>query len=252
MFRSFIYLDTDKLFTYKRQLDGVSLDTETVEKREKLQLGASINGIGIRKDVEKNTNGNYKADANIVYDAFEKELIEKEGDEYFDTVLNEGDDLKTAPQMSLARIHATFYIPEQFDIYTWIEKLRPLLIKNIPTNSADERTAVNALMGEGKIDIPILIDYEDFIISGKLNAKYLLEEYANLEEYENQEVFILCKVIGMMRQNNVKIFDPFKDFIQMPRQFRRQLHRNKEDPSLQAIVIKDIPVLKVEFVAIYK
>ena len=89
------------------------------------------------------------------------------------------------------------------------------------------------------------------MISGKLNAKYLLEDYAVLEDYAEQDVFILCKVVGVIRKTEVEIFDPLKDFIRLPRAMRRSLEKDASTAGLEKIKIQG-PVLKVEVIAIYK
>ena len=84
-----------------------------------------------------------------------------------------------------------------------------------------------------------------FTISSKLNAKYLREEYAD------QDVYMLCKVVGMVGTDMVEIFDPLKDFIRLLRTMRCQMTAHGKSVGLDKTSIEG-PVLKVEVIAIYK
>jgi len=64
-------------------------------------------------------------------------------------------------------------------------------------------------------------------------------------------VYILCKVVGIVRKAWVEIFDPLKDFIRLPRAARRSMTVSENTNGLESIVIEG-PVLKVEIIAIYK
>ena len=90
-----------------------------------------------------------------------------------------------------------------------------------------------------------------FTISSKLNAKYLREEYASFEDYADQDVYMLCKVVGMVRKDMVEIFDPLKDFIRLLRTMRCQMTAHGKSVGLDKTSIEG-PVLKVEVIAIYK
>lgn len=126
-----------------------------------------------------------------------------------------------------------------------------MFIGQIETESDSEQEALETFLGKASADIPIIVDYDDIMISGKLNAKYLLEDYAVLEDYAEQDVFILCKVVGVIRKTEVEIFDPLKDFIRLPRAMRRSLEKDASTAGLEKIKIQG-PVLKVEVIAIYK
>ena len=62
---------------------------------------------------------------------------------------------------------------------------------------------------------------------------------------------MLCKVIGMVRKDEVEIFDPLKDFIRLPRTARRQMTSNGKSVGIEKISVES-PVLRVEVTAIYK
>ena len=249
MFRSFIYLDTDKLNTYKRQIEGSTFNFKSATMKKSKNVSAKFKGIGGKIGNETQLEGEYEIDIGYEYDKFESLLNDMSGDNYFDFVLNDFDSA-TLPAMSIIRINSSFIIPEAFDMINVIEKFKPMLMGQIDTNSTGEQEALESILGKASADIPIISEFDDVAISGKLNAKYLMEDYAQLEEYSEQDVFILCKVVGLMQKERVEIFDPLKDFIRLPRAVRRQT--NFEDTTGLEKIYVEGPVLKVEVIAIYK
>ena len=200
---------------------------------------------------ETNIDGEFEKDISFDYDRFELDLAALEGEDYFDFVLNGDYDITTIPAMKLMRICSCFEIPEAFDAVNLIDQFKPMLIGQIETKTAGEQVAVEGVLGKASADIPFVIECDEVTISGKLNSKYLLEEYANLEEYSDQGVYMLCKVVGMIRKDIVEIFDPLKDFIRLPRTMRRQMASNGSSVGIETISVEG-PVLKVEVIAIYK
>lgn len=252
MFRTFIYLDVDKLYSYKRQIEGKNqiLPKTANEKRTK-SLVAGVEGLGVNVATETSITGEFVKDASFDYDCFELELEKLDGNDYFDCALNSDYCPQTIPPMKIFRITAGFSVPEEFDAVNLVDQFMPMLIGKIQTKSDSEQEILETFLGKASADIPIVIDYGDITISGKLNTKYLLEEYSTLEDYTDQDVFMLCKVIGVSRKEYVEIFDPLKDFIRLPRVMRRQMERNANTSELEKIKVPG-PILKVEIIAIYK
>lgn len=182
------------------------------------------------------------------YDRFEKKLEELSGSEYFDLALDDYD-INTVPRMSIIRVNGSFEIPEQFDMFSVAQKFMPLITSQIETSSDNERELMEAFLGKASADIPIVMEDEEVTISSKLGMGNLKEEYAELEEYDEQEVYMLCKVVGMMKKEKVEIFNPLKDFIKLPRAVRRSM--DSDSQGMEPILV-DGPVLKVEVIAIYK
>lgn len=249
MFRSFIYLDTDKLNTYKRQIEGSTLNLKSATMRKSKNAAMELKGIGGKIGNETQVEGEYASDPSYEYDKFESLLNDIADDYYFDFVLNDFDPT-TLPSMSIMRINSFFTIPESFDMVNVIEKFKPMIMGQIDTNSTGEQEALESILGKASADVPIISEFDEIAISGKLNAKYLMEDYDQLEEYSEQDVFILCKVVGLMRKDRVEIFDPLKDFIRLPRAIRRQADFG-DTAGLEKIYVNG-PVLKVEIIAIYK
>ena len=252
MFRSFIYLDTDKLYTYKRQISGQNVpNPKVISKKKTTGFSATLNGLGVNGATETNIDGEFEKDISFDYDHFELDISALDGEDYFDFVLHDEYDLTTVPAMKLIRICCGFEIPEAFDAVKLIDQFKPMLIGQIEAKSASEQEALEGILGRASADIPFIIEFDDITISGKLNGKYLLEEYTNLEEYADQDVYMLCKVVGLVQKERVEIFNPLKDFIRLPRTMRRQVNFSGNSPGLDSIYVEG-PVLKVEVISIYK
>ena len=252
MFRSFIYLDKDKFYTYKRQLEGNNNPLpKTISQKRGSNLSASAGAIGFNGVTEMNISAEYEQDVSFDYDIFEQLLSTIEGEDYFDFVINPEYDLSTIPAMKLIRICNSFFIPEEFDMVNLLEKFMPMLMGQISTNSVEEKQTLEKLLGGASADIPFLVDESDIVISGRLNVKNLLEDRSEIEIYADQDAYMLCKVVGLSRKEKVEIFDPLKDFIKLPRVLRRELEKQGKVEGLDKIIV-DGPVLKVEVIAIYK
>ncbi len=168
---------------------------------------------------ETSINSEFEKDVSFDYDHFELELNKIEGEDYFDCVLN--------------------------------SDYRPMLVGQLETKLAGEQEALEGILSKASADIPFVIELDDVTVSGKLNSMYLREEYATLEDYSEQDVYILCKIVGLVRKDIVEIFDPLKDFIRLPRSMRRQMAVNGSSVGIDKNSVEG-PVLKVEVIAIYK
>ena len=249
MFRSFIYLDQEKMYSYLRQID-VDYAYQPVELSKKKTRGGSFGTdvLGVNAGIEIEEKREVTKDVIKDYDQFEKKLEELSGSEYFDLALDDYD-INTVPRMSIVRVNGSFEIPEQFDMFSVAQKFMPLITSQIETSSDNERELMEAFLGKASADIPIVIEDEELTIASKLSMGSLEEEYAELEEYNEQEIYILCKVVGIIQKDKVEIFNPLKDFIKLPRAVRRGMDSGNQ--GMEPILV-DGPVLKVEVIAIYK
>jgi len=254
LFRSFIYLDEDKLYTYKSSVDErMSPKLKDIKKTRKKSADFSAFGTGLGVSAEDTISGEFSANPDFDYNEFEEKLEKIEGEDYFDFIVNsDAYDLTTVPAMKLVRFNGTFSIPESFDLVNLIEAFKPLLMGQIETKTDNEQEALNSFLGNASADIPIIVDFDDIIVSGKLNAKNLYEDYTALEEYSDHDVNFLCKVVGISRRDHVEVFNPLKDFIRMNRTLRRSMDSSSSSNIGLEPIIVDGPVLKVEIVAIYK
>ncbi|MFG6344534.1 MAG: hypothetical protein K1W35_12405 [Lachnospiraceae bacterium] len=249
MFRSFIYLNEEKMYSYLRQIDKEFANQPTEVSKRKTREGTIGNGLlGVNAGTETEEKRELVKDITKDYDRFEKKLDELDGTEYFDLVLKDYD-INTVPNMSIIRVNGSFEIPEQFDMFNLAQNFMPLLKSQIKTSSQNEKELMETFLENASADIPIVMENEDLIIASKLSTTFLEEEYTQLEEYSEQGVYMLCKVVGKMLKNQVEIFNPLKDFVKLPRAVRRSMDSNSKE--VEPIII-DGSVLKVEVIAIYK
>lgn len=252
MFRNFIYLDTDKLYTYKRQIEGeISPTIKSVKKTKNRGVEANLATISVQAQDQISAEAEIEKDTSFDYDRFELALSAYEGEDYFDFVLNTDYTFLTLPVMKLIRLENSFSIPNEFDMINLIEQFKPYLIGQFETKNLQEHEALHNLFNNTSTDIPIIIETDEITISSKLNLKYLKEEYTELEDYETQNVFMLCRVVGIIQKETVEIYNPLKDFIKLPRSLRRSMDFKGNDIGLSPIKVLG-PVLKVEIIAIYK
>lgn len=249
MFRSFIYLDQEKMYSYLRQIDA-DYANQPIESIKKKTRGGSFGTdlLGVNAGTEIEEKREVTKDVIKDYDRFEKKLEELSGSEFFDLALDDYD-INTVPRMSIIRVNGSFEIPEQFDMFSVAQKIMPLITSQIETTSDNERELMEAFMGKASADIPIVMEDDELTIASKLSMGNLEEEYAELEEYNEQEVYMLCKVVGIMQKDKVEIFNPLKDFIKLPRTVRRGMDSGNQ--GMEPILV-DGPVLKVEVIAMYK
>lgn len=158
-------------------------------------------------------------------------------------------DIKTLPRMSIVRFSGRIEIPEKFDIFSAAQRFMPFITSQIKTTNSNEKELLEIFLGNAA-DIPVLVGDEEIAILGKLSTDCLYEGYDELEDYNEQDVFIPCKVIGLINKENVEIFNPLKTFIRLPRAVRREMDKDSIE-GLESIYIEG-PVLKVEVIAIYK
>ena len=249
MFRSFIYLDQDKMYSYLRQIDKTFVSQPSEIIRKKTRGGSlGLNSLGAKTETEIEERQEFIKDVGNDYDRFENKLTELSGEDYFDFVL-EDYDIDTISNMSIIRILESFEVPQEFDMYNLAQSFMPLITSQVQTSNQNEQDIMESLMGKASADVPIITECGELAISGKLSTSNLAEGYEQLEDYFEQEVYILCRVVGKMKKDKVEIFNPLKDFIKLPRAVRRSA--NMDNDELQSIII-DGPVLKVEVLAIYK
>lgn len=249
MFRSFIYFDQDKIYSYLRQIDKDFANQPSEITKKKTKGGSmGLSYLGAKTETEIEERQEIYKDFGNDYDRFEKKLAELSGEEYFDFAL-ENYDVDTIPNMSIIRIHESLEVPQEFDMFNLAQNFMPLITSQIQTSSSSEHDMMEAFLGKAAADIPIVTECDELTLSGKLSTLSLVEEYEQLEDYAEQEVYILCRVVGKIQKEKVEIFNPLKDFIRLPRAVRRGADINNDE--LQSIII-DGPVLKIEVLAIYK
>ena len=251
MFRSFIYLDEEKLYSYKRLIDNGMVQPKLISTKKVKSASAGVKNALLSITNEQSYSTETDKDVSWDYDRFELSLSALEGEDYFDFLMNDDNyDISTISPMKIVKVNESITIPEEFDMFKIVDSFKPLLINEVVTKNKAEKELLKNVLENVNADIPIVIENSDMALVSRLNTKWLLEDYTSLEDYADQKVTILCKVVGMLKQERVTIFNPLKDFIKLNRLMRR--NSNKEvDAGLNPIVI-DGPVVKVEVIALYK
>lgn len=254
MFRSFIYMNEEKMYAYKSILENkASSKTKSFSRTKRKTAGFSNAGLNIGVSDESTTVSELKGNLEFDYNKFEELLTQEEGESFFNFILNSEEyNLSSLPPMSLIQLRGYMEIPEKFDFFNVIEQFKPMLVNYISTDNTGTDEALKTLFCNAKADVPVIIDIGDdhTMISGKLNTDFLCEDYGSLEEYSEQEVIFLCKVEGFINKSLVTIYNPARDFIKLNRTVRRAANLEEND-ELQPIKVEG-PVLKVEIIAIYK
>ena len=92
MFRSFIYLDEEKMYSYLRQIDNDFANQPNEVNKKKTKggsIGTDVFGINAGTEIEERRE--LVRDIVKDYDRFEKQLEKLVDEEYFDFVLNDYD-----------------------------------------------------------------------------------------------------------------------------------------------------------------
>lgn len=143
MFRSFIYLDEDKLYAYKSIVDGKDTpQNRTYTKTSRTGISSEKLPVSLSTNRETQESGSFSRNIDLDYQKFEERLSNFEGDEYFNFVLNEDQyDYGNLPLMSLIKIRGTIEIPEAFDILNVVQQFKPFLLKSIPQTDVSTELA---------------------------------------------------------------------------------------------------------------
>lgn len=253
MFRSFIYVNTEKVYEYYSLLDE-SIKETIISKENSItnKAGVSTKPIGFEHSKTETMKSEISQYFLSDYNKFEKELTKLDGENYFDLDENyDKYDISTIPRTSIGKIQTNFYIPEGFDYIELINLFKPML-KSYLNVKESEQELYDTFLGNTKADIPIIMKYDNKNIFGKLDTRFLNEDYTQLDEYESDEVTILFKLSSHKSGEKVTIFNPLKDFIKLNRAIRRSTDfKNNYTKEFSPIII-DGPVIKVEILAIYK
>ena len=252
MFRSFIYANTDKIYEYHSLIDE-SMKEKIVKGERTTNVGGKINAkmLAIGGDKSNTFQTEFVQYFLSDYHQFETKLEELDGDKYFDLEQNyETYDISSMPKASIGKLESSFYVPEEFDFVNLIDKFMPAIKPSL--NIKKEKEGLyDAFLGDTKADIPIVIEFDDKLVTGKLDNRFLIEDYSQLEEYETDEVTVLFRLLSKKDGNNIVIYDPLKDFIKLNRTMRRSTDFKSDAGEFSPIKL-DGKVIKIEVIAIYR
>lgn len=246
-FRTFLYLDSKKVAEYSTIIHA---SHKPLASRKSLSGTIDVGVAKIGAEIESTSPETVKLNPAILYDEFESALQKSSKDDYFDCSINTVD-MTTLPPMSIARCEGNLEIPDNFDMLAMISKYLPYL-NSLGLISLDGDPTTNefalSFFEKTNADIPILIRGNDILVASKLKSESFVDSnYQTLEDYEDEDLFILFKVHSIVHKDSVVVFDPAKDFLKLNRSLRRSIKNTKE---LEPITVPG-PVLKAEIIAIY-
>lgn len=137
-----------------------------------------------------------------------------------------------------------------------INQFRPMLVNSINTESNEESEILKSLLGKESTKIPIFIESEqDFskrLGFSKINSKNLCCDMDGLEDFENENVTVIAKLMSKKDINcePVIVYDVLKDLFSMSRALRRQV-LDKQIEGINNISI-DENFMTLEILSVYQ
>lgn len=254
MFKTLIYFDKKRITEYKSLIErkkAIELKNMKIsnEKVGKAQVPLISGGLTGKSEMEGEILENY------LLDCEEFENLLKDREDYFDFT-EDSFDIETIQKSCIIRFEGTFNIPVEFDMYDMINRFRPVLVKSIDTKSAEESEILKSLLGKESTKVPIFIeneqDFNERLGFSKINSKNLCCDIEQLEDFENEPLIFIAKLISRKDIENrvVIVYDVLKDLFSMGRAFRRQLSDNKIE-GINNISI-DENFMTLEVLAVYQ
>jgi len=253
MFRSFIYANTDKIYEFYSLIDE-SIQEKIIKGERTTNTGGKFSPKMLSISGEKTNTLHTEFIQYFLsdYHKFETKLEELDGDKYFDFEQNSDKyDIKSMPKASIGKVETSFYVPEGFDMVDLVNKFLPMIKPSLDIKQGEE-ALYDFFLGDTKADIPIVLEYDNNFITGKLDSRFLIDDYSQLEQYETEEVTILFRLLSKKDGDNIEIYDPLKDFIKLNRTMRRSGDFNKAGSLEFSPITLNGSVIKVEVLAIYR
>ena len=86
-------------------------------------------------------------------------------------------------------------------------------------------------------------------MSSKINQEYLISDYEDLEEFEDEQVTILARMSSGIIKEDRPYYDPLKDFISLNRMMRKSI--KDRGAELQPLML-DRKYRQIDILAIYR
>jgi len=255
MFRTLVYFDAKKIAEYKSLIKGEKTVTfknikVSSEKSGKVDFQVFSGGAGGKSEMDGEILSNYLLDCK----EFENSL--KDMDDYFDFIQDPNFDIETISRSSIIRFNGTFERPPEFDMLDLINQFKPILVKSVDTSSDEEEQMLSLFLGKESTKVPIFIE-NDEEFSGrlgfsKINSNYLCCDMDSLDDFENEDVTIIAKIISKrdIMDKPVVVYDVMKDLFSMSRAIRRQFNNNPMEGINNISINEDFMILEV--LAIYQ
>lgn len=252
MFGSVIYFDNEKIDEYESIITGKkSVQVDEYHVSDDKGLNVDLKVLGADAKVSKSYTAKVKE--SILYDCLEFEKLLSGRDDYFD-FSSDDYDLTTVPRGSIIKIDALVSVPENFDMVKMIEQFKPFFMGTLTSEGSDDENGVGMLkniFGSANAKkIPILVDYDEFLLCSKIQEDNLFVSYEELQEYESTEVSILARCSSTNFIKSTKPFyDPLKDFLSLNRMMRKHIADTGDEFSA---ICADKDYKTIEILAIYQ
>lgn len=255
MFRTLVYFDDKKVAEYKSLIKGekvVSFKNIKVSNKKTGKVDISIlsGGASGSSEMDGEILNNY------LLDCREFESLLKDMDDYFDFIQNPNFNIETITSSSIIRFNGTFERPSEFDMLDLINQFKPILMGSVDTDSAEEDQMLNLLLGKESTKVPIFIEndeeFSDRLGFSKINSNYLCCDMDSLDDFENEDVTIIAKIISKrdIIGEPVVVYDVMKDLFGMSRAIRRQFDNKPIEGISNISIDEDFMILEV--LAIYQ
>lgn len=256
MFKNLIYFDSQKVAGYSALLKGErQVNIEKVRKNTSKSVRGRLPIASGNYDNVDEVEGEIVD--NPIFDCNEfEELLEKNSkDNYFDMTEDEEFDIETIPKTAIIRFEGKFNIPEEFDMMDLINDFKPMLTTQMDLENNEEEEIFNKIFGKESTKIPMFFDSDNFdsrVGFSKLNSNNLKYQLTELEDFEDEEVTIVAKVLTRkeVKNNAVIVFDVMKDLFSLNRAMRRQM----DDQEIEGIenIKSEEDIVTLEVLAIYQ
>ncbi|WP_019392708.1 DUF6414 family protein [Priestia filamentosa] len=256
MFKNLIYFDSNKVAEYGAVLEGKKhVAIKNVKVNSSKSLGAKVPVLSAGINGSNEMEGELVENLILDYNEFEGLLESKSKDNFFDFLEDEYD-FESIPKTSISRFEGVFKIPMEFDMMDLINKFKPMLSSSMDLQNAQEEEIFNEIFGKESTKIPSFLEGNnlgDRVGFAKLNSNNLCYELEYLEDFEDEEVTIIAKVLSRKNATNNKpivVFDIMKDLFSLSRGIRRQMGENEFEGIPNIKSNEDIIILEV--LAIYQ
>lgn len=246
MFGTMLYYDRQKAEEYleiisrKKTIKPGKIMVES-DKNAGLSMGIVDLGVKGRTSIE----GEYRE--NAMLDCLNLETQLQGRDDYFDFLDVAGTyTLSTMPSGSIIKIRGVLEIPDGVDLINLAGQFWPQILDCIECKDEQERELLNAVLGKNrsKIKIPMLAEVDgsdDYnLIFSKLKLDNFLIEVDELEQYENEEVTILGRLVYKKELHGTRYtaYDVYRDFLGLNRALRKEI-KPGEDENFKNIELEE-------------
>lgn len=246
MFGTMLYYDRQKAEEYleiisrKKTIKPGKITVES-DKNAGLSMGIVDLGAKGRTSIE----GEYRE--NAMLDCLNLETQLQGRDDYFDFLDVAGTyTLSTMPSGSIIKIRGVLEIPDGVDLINLAGQFWPQILDSIECKDEQERELLNAVLGKNrsKIKIPMLAEVDgsdDYnLIFSKLKLDNFLIEVDELEQYENEEVTILGRLVYKkeLHGTGYTAYDVYRDFLGLNRALRKEI-KPGEDENFKNIELEE-------------